>query len=95
MEIKVLGIHSSPHNGATAAALRYALQAVASLTEVETEFVELRKGKCNPCIHCDRCIKEKLYYCPVYDDAISPLYEKIRTADVIMLASPVLSLIHI
>lgn len=89
MKIKVLGIHSSPHNGATAAALRYALEKAAQIEGVETEFYELRSGACNPCIHCSTCIKKGLYDCPVFDDAITPLYVKIREADVIFLASPV------
>lgn len=89
MTVKILGIHSSPRNGATAAALRYALSKAKEIEGVETEFADLRKGAANPCLHCGKCIKEKLYYCAVHNDAISPLYEKIREADGIILASPV------
>ena len=89
MPIKVLGIHSSPHSGGTADALRYALDRAAETGDVITEMADLRKGGCHPCLHCDRCIRENLYSCPVFSDAITPLYEKIREADVIMLASPV------
>ena len=88
-EIKILGIHSSPRDGATAAALRYALEKAAQIDGVVTEFAELRKGGANPCLHCGRCIREKLFECPVYDDAIRPLYPKIREADGIIFATPV------
>jgi len=89
MAIKILGIHSSPKDGATAAALRYALKCAEEIEGIETELVELRKGKLNPCLHCDACIKNNLYNCPVHNDAITPLYEKIIEADGIILASPV------
>ena len=89
MSVKILGIHSSPREGATAAALRYALQCAGEVPEVETEFVALREGKINPCVHCDTCIRKNLYYCPVFDDVIRPLYDKIMAADGIILASPV------
>ena len=89
MSVKILGISSSPQEGATAAALRYALQKAAEVPGVEVEYADMRKGGINPCIHCDKCIREKAYRCMIYDDAITPLYEKIREADGIILASPV------
>ena len=89
MSVKILGISSSPHEGATAAALKYALEKAAEVPGVEVEYADMRKGGTNPCIHCDKCIREKAYQCMIYDDAITPLYEKIRKADAIFLASPV------
>ena len=89
MIVKILGIHSSPNvHGATAQALQFALDCAAQIEGVETEFVGLGR-KVNPCLHCDACIKKQLYYCPIYDDAIRPLYDKIQEADGIILASPV------
>lgn len=89
MEIKVLGIHGSPRNGATAQALREALRFAEEVPGAVTQFMELRKMKISPCIHCNRCLKETEPRCPAFDDDMKLFYELIPQADVLVLASPV------
>lgn len=89
MEIKVLGLHASPRNGATAESLRIALDIANTIPDVESEFVELRKLDLHYCKHCERCLKPDILDCPAYDDGMNELYPKIQAADVLVLASPV------
>jgi len=88
---KVLGIHSSPiKNGNTAWLLEYALREAEKAGEVITEAVALAGLTIADCRHCNWCMAkqtpEKL--CSITDDA-SPILEKIRDCDVLILASPV------
>lgn len=89
--IKVLGIHSSPIKGGnTAWLLDYALKEAETAGEVATESVALAGLAIADCRHCNWCMAkqtpEKL--CSIADDA-SPILEKIRDCDVLILASPV------
>ncbi len=81
----VLGIHGSPHlEGNTAYALRYALQELAQLG-VETEYLALAELDIRPCRGCFHCRDGEC----VQADGMQGVYEAIRRADGIILASPV------
>lgn len=91
MSLKVLGVHSSPiKNGNTAWLLEYALKQAKDAGDVETEYVQLTGLKIADCRHCNWCMvkqtPEKL--CVIEDDA-SPILEKVRDCDILILASPV------
>ena len=89
--MKVLGIHSSPiKNGNTAFLLDYALGEAAKAEGVSVESISLAGLSITDCRHCNWCMtkqtQEKL--CSIEDDA-SPILQKIRDCDVLILASPV------
>lgn len=89
--MKVLGINGSHRAGkGTAALLQAALdgaaeQGTALGVPVSGELVELSKLDIEFCIGCNRCLAQTS--CTLKDD-MSDLYEKLRDADVILLASP-------
>ena len=84
--MKVLGIVGSPRrNGNTDRLLAELLIGAASRgAEVKTTI--LKKLAIEPCRHCDGCIKAG--HCVVNDD-MQQVYEELKQADVIVLASPV------
>jgi multimeric flavodoxin WrbA len=89
--MKVLGIHSSPiKNGNTAFLLDYALGEAAKADGVSVESIALAGLSIADCRQCNWCMTkqtpEKL--CSIEDDA-SPILQKIRECDVLVLASPV------
>ncbi len=87
---KIIGVSGSTRKNATDYALREALKAAEEVDGIETEFISLRGKKINPCIHCDRCIREEYKGCLVYkDDDMDALYLKCLEADGLLLASPV------
>ena len=52
----------------------------------ETELIQMRKVRFDPCISCNRCFKTGR--CAVQDN-FQPIYDKIMEADHIVLASPI------
>lgn len=87
--VKILGLCGSPRKGATEYALGVALDAAAEIKNVETEQINLRGKKLNYCLHCGACEEKNTLFCPVFDDDITKLYDKILSADGLILASPV------
>jgi multimeric flavodoxin WrbA len=84
--VKVLGFAGSPRiNGNTELLLKELLRG-ASDAGAETELIEVRKVKFDPCISCNRCFVTGR--CEV-EDAFQPIYGKIVEADHIVLASPI------
>jgi multimeric flavodoxin WrbA len=89
--INVLGIHSSQiKKGNTAWVLDYALQEAEKADGVKTESVSLTGLTIADCRQCNWCMtkqtSEKL--CSIEDDA-TPILEKVRNCDILILASPV------
>ncbi|BCV21348.1 flavodoxin family protein [Moorella sp. Hama-1] len=87
--VKLLGICGSPRKAATEYILTEALQAAAEIEGVTTQLLTLRGKKINFCLHCDRCVKNELDYCPTFDDDMRPVYQTFYEADAYLLASPV------
>lgn len=89
--MKVLGINGSHRAGkGTAALLRAALdgateQGAALGVPVDCELVELSKLDIGFCIGCNRCLAQT---CCALSDDMDGLYDRMRTADAILLASP-------
>jgi len=83
--MRVLGINGSPHlDGNTAYALRYALQELAQLG-CETEYLALAELEIHPCQGCFHC---RAGAC-IHEDDMRQVYDAMRRADGIILASPV------
>ncbi len=87
--LKILGICGSPRKKATYTAMQAALKAAEEEGGVETELIELRARKLNFCIHCNKCLKENARTCSVFDDDMTPLYEKVYECDALLVGSPV------
>lgn len=54
----------------------------------DVEIVSVADYKVNPCIGCNSCFTRKDNKCFQHDD-MSAIYEKLRTADIAVIASPV------
>lgn len=87
--IKLLGICGSPRKASTYYALNEALKAASEIEGIETTLVELRGKKINACIGCNRCVKENVNDCLVYQDDMNELYRTFFDYDAYLIASPV------
>jgi len=84
--MKVLGFSGSPRtNGNTELLLKEFLKGAAD-AGAETELIQLKKVRFDPCISCNRCFKTGR--CMV-EDSFQPILDKILEADHIVLASPI------
>ena len=83
--MKILAINGSHRAGKGTAALIEAALEEARAKGCETELIELSKCNIEYCIGCNRCLGKP--ECTVQDD-MQMLYEKMKEADGIILASP-------
>ncbi len=81
----ILGICGSPRRQATEHVLERALSMLED-DGLETEFFTVRGKNISPCRHCDYCLRNK--ECVLKDDMF-PLYELLRRATGIIIATPV------
>lgn len=85
--MKILGICGSPRNQTTEYTLKMALNQFKE-EEFETTLYSIRGKQISPCQHCDYCIEHK--QCIMKDD-MTEVYEYLKEADGIILATPVQS----
>ena len=84
--MKALGISGSPRkDGNSVLITNHALKAMAE-EGVETELISLSGLTILPCTACMACLKEER--CIIEDD-LMPVYEKIKAADGVIIATPV------
>jgi len=84
--MKAIGIVGSPRkNGNTEIVTAHALKAIEE-ERIETELIALAGLNIQLCDQCGACANDET--CPI-DDDIFPIYQKMKTADAIILASPV------
>ncbi|HHU31282.1 MAG TPA: flavodoxin family protein [Clostridia bacterium] len=89
-EVKIMGVSGSPQKGATQFSVREALEAAAEIPGVSVDFIDLKGKKINFCIHCNRCVKNGLLYCPTHkDDLTEEIYQRYLQADGFIIGSPV------
>ncbi len=81
----IVGICGSPRNMATEYVLRKTLKMLEEMG-FETEFFTVRGKKIGFCSHCDYCLKNKAC---IIDDDMSTLYNLLKTAKGIIIATPV------
>jgi len=84
--MKVLGIWGSPRKGGNSELLLDAFLNGAAQGGAEVEKVALRELKISPCLEIYHCFKDGT--CPIKDD-MRDLYDKLLSAQVVALASPV------
>ena len=88
MEIKILGISSSPRSGNTLIMVHEALKSAEAVGEVKTELFSFKGKKIGPCIDCDRCPVSEEQFCAIRD-SMDDLYPRLLAADGIIIGSPV------
>lgn len=86
--VKVVGICGSPRKKSSYAALAASLEA-AEGQGAQTELIELKGRKMNPCVHCNKCLRDQSDRCTVFKDDMSELYDRFYQADGVIIASPV------
>ncbi|HEY94405.1 MAG TPA: flavodoxin family protein [Dehalococcoidia bacterium] len=86
--MNAIGVVGSPRrNGNTEIITKHTLQSIAE-EGLETELITLSGMDIRPCDGCRFCKEEKNERCHI-DDDLMPIYEKLKAADAIILASPV------
>ena len=84
--MKAIGIVGSPRkNGNTEIVTSHTLKAIEE-EEIQTELITLAGLNVQLCDGCGACAKEET--CPI-DDDVFPIYQAIKPADAIILATPV------
>lgn len=85
--LTVLGISGSPRLAATDFIVRYALENLQQMGDIDVLYFSAHKKIINFCIHCDYCIKTK-QGC-IFKDDISELHDMMQRADGWIVGSPV------
>lgn len=85
--MKVFGICASPRNNTTELVLKEALGQLEG-DGFECEIFTCHAKSIKPCMHCDYCLEHK--EC-IIDDDMADVYENLKAADGIILATPVQS----
>ena len=85
--MKVFGICASPRKQTTYYVLNEAINHL-NAHGFETEIFSCHQKDLKPCLHCDYCLENKK--CIIMDDMLE-VYENLKTADGIILATPVQS----
>ncbi len=84
--MNIVAIVGSPRkNGNTEQLARYTLKSIAE-EGIDTDIVSLAGKEIKPCNACMSC--KETGQCSIEDD-LPPIYQKMKTADGIILASPV------
>jgi len=90
MKYKVVAISGSPVEDGNVE--HYLESMLGSITEnnFSTELIKLSGLDVRDCIHCNYCLSKQTHsrYCSINDDA-QMIFEKIESADIIILGSPV------
>ena len=85
--MKIIGICGSPREGATEFLLKKALSDLEKEESFETQFITVKDKNISPCTHCNDCVESK-GKCSISDD-MDEIYEALRQADGIIMASPI------
>jgi len=89
MAPEILAICGSPRKGGNTETLVRAALEAAEAEGARTEFISLRGKKINGCIACYKCVEKKDAKCHGSNDDFGEIYEQIKKADGLILASPV------
>ena len=84
--MRVLGIAGSPRRGGNTDLLLAEVMKGAASRGAQAKTIILNDLKIAPCQHCDACLKTGR--CKVMDD-MQMIYDELRQADRIVLASPI------
>ena len=85
--MKIVGICGSPRDGASEYLLKRALNELDKEDSFETTFISVKDKDISPCTHCNECAETK-GKCSISDD-MDEIYEALKGADGIIMASPI------
>lgn len=90
MPYKIVGISGSPVKKGNVDNFLGSIMDLAMEKGLDVETVNLSRLKIKNCVHCNFCLTKQKpgRYCSLKDDA-QQIYEKLESADIIVLASPV------
>ncbi|MDL2321606.1 flavodoxin family protein [Desulfosarcina sp. OttesenSCG-928-B08] len=90
MGYKILGISGSPVKKGNMDTFLASIMDMAAEKGLETETVRLCEMEIKNCVHCNFCLAKQKEgkYCALKDDA-QIIFDKMESADIIVLASPV------
>lgn len=87
--MKVIAINGSPRkDGNTALALN-AMGEVLKTENIEMEVIHIGNQAIRGCLGCGTCARKKDEQCVIKDDAVNEIIQQLKTADAIVLGSPV------
>lgn len=87
--MKVIAFNGSPRkNGNTAGSLTTVLSELEK-EGIETEIIQVGKEKIRGCVSCFTCAKKRNERCAFEDDPVNEWIQKMKSADGIILGSPV------
>jgi multimeric flavodoxin WrbA len=87
--MKTLLINGSPHkSGCTYTALNLVAEELAE-NGVDTEIHQIPVKPVSGCIACGACLRARDRQCVIADDAVNGILEKMKTADALVLGTPV------
>jgi len=85
--MNVIALNGSPHNDGVVAAGIAAMKGVLEKEGISVELIHLGNKSIHGCVDCRKC--RKLNRCAIEDDPVNECMEKIKSADGIILGSPV------
>ena len=87
--MKVVGFNGSPRKkGNTAGCILTVFEQLES-QGIETELIQVGKEKIRGCAACNTCAKKQDERCAIEDDPVNEWIQKIKSADGIIIGSPV------
>jgi multimeric flavodoxin WrbA len=86
--MKAVAINGSPRKGGNTEILLKQVLAPLAAAGWDTEFVQIGGESIRGCQACYSCFKKKNARCSQKDDAFNPCFEKMASADAIILGSP-------
>lgn len=89
--MKCLIINGSPHKGYTWKIVEYVREKLQAMGEIEFEEIMLMDADIPLCKGCFSCFYNGEQTCP-HSDKVSPIVEKLLSADALIITSPVYAL---
>ena len=86
--MKVVGINGSPRTGGNTHDMIKRVLEVLEKEGVETEFIQLGGRDIRGCLACYKCFDNKDGKCAVNNDVFNEVFEKMSSADGIIIGSP-------
>lgn len=87
--MKVLGLNGSPRKKGNTACSLNTVFAELEKAGIETEMIQVGKEKIQGCRACYGCVKNQDQCCTIKDDPVNDWIQKMKSADGILLGSPV------
>lgn len=86
--MNILAINGSPNRRGHGAKILEVMLKTAAEAGCKTELIHIYDKRISGCAACDHCKRSAEASCAV-DDAMQPLYRKIKAADVVVISTPV------